>query len=174
MATLTPPTSSAPDSLVDGWPRIVALVTTVGAGLAAGVFFAFSTFVMAGLRRLPPAQGMSAMQAINKAAPTPVFMILLFGTAVAGLVLAVVGLRDTSCPAAWYHVGGAAAYLVAIVMTIAYHVPHNDALAALDPDAPGSARAWLTYARDWTLLNHVRTLGCAVSAALFALSLRAR
>ena len=35
----------------------VTLVTAVGCGLSAGVFFAFSAFVMPALGRLPPAQG---------------------------------------------------------------------------------------------------------------------
>ncbi len=35
-------------------------------GLVAGVFFAFSTFVMSGLARLPPADGIRAMQSINR------------------------------------------------------------------------------------------------------------
>ena len=45
------------------------------------MFFAFSSFVMPALRKLPSADGISAMQSINKQAPTPVFMTLLFGTA---------------------------------------------------------------------------------------------
>jgi len=57
------------------------MIAAVGAGLSAGVFFAFSTFVMKALGRLPDTEGISAMQAINKAAPTPAFMAALFGTA---------------------------------------------------------------------------------------------
>ena len=43
----------------------LTLVTALGCGLNAGVFFAFSGFVMNGLRRLPAAQGIAAMQSIN-------------------------------------------------------------------------------------------------------------
>src|ERR687895_14764 len=50
------------------------LVTALGCGLVAGVFFAFSTFVMAALRRLPAAEGITAMQWINILAVTPAFM----------------------------------------------------------------------------------------------------
>lgn len=67
----------------------VTLVTAVGCGLSAGVFFAFSAFVMPALGRLPPAQGIAAMQSINKLAVTPAFMTALFGTALACLGLAV-------------------------------------------------------------------------------------
>lgn len=55
----------------------------LGAAATAGVFFTFSNFTMMGLKRLSPAQGMAAMQAINAAAPSPLFMLLLFGTGAA-------------------------------------------------------------------------------------------
>ena len=35
----------------------LTLVTALGCGLAAGIFFAFSTFVMKALARIPSAQG---------------------------------------------------------------------------------------------------------------------
>jgi len=44
---------------------ILTLVSALGCGLIAGVFFAFSAFVMKALARLPPAQGIAAMQSIN-------------------------------------------------------------------------------------------------------------
>ena len=44
------------------------LASALGCGLVAGVFFAFSTFVMPALKRLPPAHGIAVMQSINKVA----------------------------------------------------------------------------------------------------------
>ena len=57
--------------------------------MVAGVFFAFSTFVMPALRRLPAAHGVAAMQSINVLAVTPVFMTALFGAGVGCLGLVV-------------------------------------------------------------------------------------
>src|SRR4051812_44884516 len=65
-----------------GLPRTLTEIGLIGSGLAAGVFFAFSTFVMSGLRRAPANAGLAAMQGINRAAPNPAFMVVLFGTAV--------------------------------------------------------------------------------------------
>jgi uncharacterized membrane protein len=65
------------------------LVTEIGSGLMAGVFFAFSTFVMSALARLQPPQGIAAMQSINITVINPLFMIALFGTALACLALEV-------------------------------------------------------------------------------------
>ena len=45
---------------------VAALVTAaIGNGLGAGVFFAFSSFVMPALARVTPAVGVHAMQSIN-------------------------------------------------------------------------------------------------------------
>jgi uncharacterized membrane protein len=57
------------------------LATALGCGLVAGVFFAFSSFVMASLKRLPAVDGIAAMQSMIIVAVTPVFMGALFGTA---------------------------------------------------------------------------------------------
>ena len=43
----------------------LTLVTALGCGLSAGALFAFSSFVMHGLRRLPAPQGIAAMQSIT-------------------------------------------------------------------------------------------------------------
>ena len=61
----------------------LTLGTALGCGLCAGVFFAFSAFVMPALGRLPAGQGIAAMQSINKLAVTPAFMTALFGSALA-------------------------------------------------------------------------------------------
>ena len=68
--------------MASGLPRLLSVVCAVGAGVVAGVFFAFSTFVMQGLRRVPASIGVAAMQGINLAAPTPLFMAALLGTGV--------------------------------------------------------------------------------------------
>jgi uncharacterized membrane protein len=50
------------------WVEPVILFAALGSGLVGGVFFAFSTFVMRALARVPAAQGIAAMQSINGAA----------------------------------------------------------------------------------------------------------
>jgi SulP family sulfate permease len=51
--------------------------TALGCGIVGGVFFAFSSFVMTALGRLPAAEGMAAMRSINRVAVTPPFMAAL-------------------------------------------------------------------------------------------------
>src|SRR5206468_8077903 len=48
--------------MIDSWLFGLTLISALGCGLIAGVFFVFSAFVMKALARLPPAQGIAAMQ----------------------------------------------------------------------------------------------------------------
>ncbi|MBC2641371.1 MULTISPECIES: DUF1772 domain-containing protein [unclassified Rhodococcus (in: high G+C Gram-positive bacteria)] len=149
--------------------RYLTVVTAVSAGVVGGVMFAFSTFIMSGLGRLEPAQGIAAMQAINREAPNFWFMTALFGTALTSIALAVVSVvrHDGS---AVYAVTACALYLVGIVLTIVYHVPHNNALDALDPTAADSAAYWRDYLSGWTGWNHVRTVSAMAASAVLTWS----
>ena len=70
--------------MMNGFLFVLTFLAALGCAMMAGVFFAFSAFVMKALARLPAEQGVAAMQAINVAAVTFAFMAALFGTA-AGL-----------------------------------------------------------------------------------------
>jgi len=157
-----------------GYPRALALVAALGAGLVAGVLFAFSTFVMRALGRLPAAQGIAAMQAVNEAAPAPLVKAALFGTALVSLALGLLALTRMSGPPAAYALVGSALYLAGIVLTVTYHVPRNDALAVLDPSDPGAPAAWTRYVGAWTAWNHVRALTSLAAAASFTVAFGAR
>jgi uncharacterized membrane protein len=69
-------------------------------------------------------------------------------------------------------IAGAATYIIgAIVVTIAFNVPLNNALAAVDPHAGGAASLWARYRRQWLAWNHVRTLSGIAAAAWFTYAL---
>lgn len=102
----------------DDWLFVVTLVSAFGCGLMAGVFFAFSTFVMKALARLPAAQGIAAMQSINVAAINPLFMGALFGTAATCVVLAVSSLSAWQKPGAAYLLIGSLLYLVGTIARV--------------------------------------------------------
>jgi uncharacterized membrane protein len=150
----------------------VTLLSALGAGVTAGVFFAFSTFVMKALGRLPAPQGIAAMQAINAAAPNPAFMVALFGTAVASIGLGIASLFMLEEPFAIYLLAGSVLYLVGpTLLTIAYHVPRNNALANVEPGSAGGERHWAGYLVAWTRWNHVRSGASLAAAALLTLAL---
>ena len=147
------------------------LFAVLGCGLIAGVFFAFSTFVMNALARLPPAQGIAAMQSINITAINPLFMVALFGTAAACIFLAGSALLKWHQPSAVYLLLGSLLYLVGTVLvTIVFNVPLNEVLAKVKSDSTDSATVWVSYLTNWTFWNHVRTVAAFAAAALFALA----
>ncbi|MEO5711478.1 MAG: anthrone oxygenase family protein [Nocardioidaceae bacterium] len=151
---------------------VLLAVTAVGCGLVGGVFFTFSTFVTAALRRLPDAEGTRAMQAVNLTAVRPPLMGLLFGTAVLCLVAA--GWSFGADAASWV-LPAALVYLVGtIVVTAAANVPLNNRLAGVEAGTPAATSTWATYTRVWVRWNHVRTVAGAVSCGLFCLALLQR
>ena len=149
------------------------LVSALGCGLVAGVFFAFSSFIMPALKRLETAQGIAAMQSINELAVTPAFMAALFGTAVACLGLAVrAAISSGEWPTALMIAGGTLYIVGTIGVTIACNVPLNDGLATLQPQGAGAASRWAEYVTKWTAWNHVRTVAALAAAAMLTLALR--
>lgn len=159
--------------MIDGIARLAAIIAALGAATTGGVFFGFSSFVMRALRDLDPREGLTAMQAINRAAPNLSFMTALFGTAILCGGLVVTGARNLDEAWGRYVVAGGALYLVGVGLTIGYHVPRNDALALIDPNSPDAARAWTSYASTWTAWNHVRTSTSLAGAAILLLGLGA-
>ena len=151
---------------------ILKLLTALGCGLVAGVFFAFSAFVMSALARLQPAQGIAAMQSINITVISPLFMTVFLGTAVACIFLALSSLSKWHQPSAAYLLFGSSLYLIGtLLVTIAFNVPLNDALAKVAPNSPEGAILWANYLTTWTNWNHLRTLAALAAAASLTLAL---
>ena len=136
------------------------LFAALGCGLIAGVFFAFSSFLMSALARLEPPEGITAMQSINITVINPWFMGVFMGTALVCLFLAVSSLSKWHHPGSPYLLAGSLLYLIATFgVTVLFNVPLNDALARIDPGSPDGSKLWATYLTDWTIWNHVRTVG---------------
>ncbi len=150
----------------------VALFATLGSGVMGGLFFAFSTFIMRALGRLPPAQGVAAMNAINAAILTPLFALVFFGTPLACAALIVHGLMDGSAPGtAWLIAGGAVHIVGSFAVTLLFNVPLNNVLAATDPESADGAAVWSRYRSVWTSWNHLRTVACLAATGLLTAAL---
>ncbi len=151
---------------------VLTLASALGCGLNAGVFFAFSAFVMKALGRLPAAQGIAAMQSINIVAVTPLFMAALFGTALLCLALAVISVVTWGDHRTPWLLAGSALYLGGdIVVTLVRNVPLNNALAAADPSSEVGAALWRRYLAKWTGWNHVRAVTAILASGCFVLAL---
>jgi len=152
--------------MINNLLSISTLVAELGCGLIAGVFFAFSVFIMKALAALPPAQGIPAMQSINVVVLNPWFLGVFLGTAVVCIFLALSSLLAWHRPGAACLLAGCVLYLAGTVMvTMVFNVPRNNALAAVDPASVEAVEVWTEYVRSWTAWNHVRTVAALAAAA---------
>lgn len=143
------------------------LLSTLGSGLMAGLFFVFSVAVMKALAALPPPQGIAAMQSINRVILNPIFLAVFLGSG--ALSLAVIAL---AWRAPWALAGALLYLLGSIGVTMRFNVPRNNALDRVDPGSVQGAALWRDYLVTWTAWNHVRTLACAAALVCFAIALK--
>ena len=149
----------------------LTVVAALGSGLVAGVLFTFSTFVMKALGRLPEAQGIAAMQSINIVVINPFFMLAFFGTALVCVAVAAFAALEPDEPAMPYQLAGSALYIFGTVLvTAAFNIPRNNALAGINPDKAESAGPWRRYLGEWTAWNHVRTAAALGAMALLTIA----
>jgi uncharacterized membrane protein len=139
---------------------VLTAVTTIGSGLLAGVFFAFSAFVMSGLQRLPDPGGAAAMRSINVTAQRPPLMIALFGVSALSVAMIVRALATWSRPGAgWLLVGAILTIVGALGVTAAINVPLNNRLEA-------GTVTWSRFLAGWDPANHARTILCLAGCAV--------
>ena len=141
------------------------IVSALGCGAIAGIYYAFSGFIMRALDTTGTVPATDAMIAINRVILGSGFMVLFFGTTLLSLLLLVAALIQR--PAGqWLIIGSAAIYLIGMLgVTMLRSVPLNQQLAA------EGAQMWPAYLRHWTFWNHVRTVASIIAAAGFCLAL---
>ncbi|MDV2979902.1 MULTISPECIES: DUF1772 domain-containing protein [Micrococcaceae] len=155
-------------------PRFLALATGLGSCAVGAVYSTFSLNVMPALAALPAAEAIERMQQFNRGAVMWPFMSLFFGTAaLSAYTLAKEAGAGGSRPRSALRAAGSGMYLAGFLLTVAFHVPRNDALAALDPSASAAPAAWDSFLAEWTGGNHVRAaLSVAGAGALVLSALR--
>jgi uncharacterized membrane protein len=142
--------------------------SAIGCGLLAGLYFAFSAFIMTALARIEQAQGIAAMNAIDDAIVKSLFMPLFLGTTLTSAALAVLAVFRWGEPGAATMLAGGVIHVTGMfAVTMIFNVPLNNALAAVDPSSPEAGLVWTRYLKDWTRWNHVRTIASVVASALF-------
>ena len=146
---------------------LVGTTALLGSALVGGVFFAFSSFVMKALARIPAESGVSAMQSINVVVINPSFLSVFMGTTAISLALAGLSIKDWGMPSAPWFLAGSLFYLVGtFLVTGLGNVPLNDQLAAVSTSDSSAIAVWKNYLDRWTLLNTIRTV--AATAAMFS------
>lgn len=151
----------------------LTFIAILGSGLIAGVFYAFSTFVMKALARIAPAEGIAAMQSINVVVINPLFLGVFMGMVVLCVVLIIIAIARWSRPGSGFIIAGCVLYLLGtFLVTMFGNVPLNDALAKVSASEASSVANWSDYVRRWTVWNHVRTAAALAATGVFAWGLR--
>lgn len=143
------------------------VVAATGAGLMAGVYFAFSTFIMQSLDQLGPGPATDAMNSINKVILRSWFMALFFGSTLIYIVLGAVALLATDLAGRSLLFTAALIYVVGMFLcTARFNVPLNNRLTKAAGDDKSKAETWNHYFRHWTRWNHLRAVGSLVALVL--------
>jgi uncharacterized membrane protein len=154
------------------WITGLLWFSAIGCGLIAGLYFAFSAFIMTALSRVDQASGVAAMNSINAVILRSLFMPIFFGTTLAALILAIVAVFRWSAPGSSATLVGGIVYVVGMfVVTMLFNVPLNNALQTVGAGGAGTAATWARYLRVWTMWNHVRTVASTAACALFIAAL---
>ncbi|BCY13930.1 DUF1772 domain-containing protein [Actinoplanes sp. L3-i22] len=144
----------------------VLIAATVLTGLAAGVFALYSHTVMPGLAKVDDRTFVAAFQATDRAIVNPWFMTTFFG---ALLLIGAAGIVAPTVPV-WV---AFALYLAVVAVTVAVHLPLNDALkAAGDPAGIDVAAARAAFREPrWRRWNHFRTAASLIAFVLLTVDL---
>lgn len=158
--------------MTDKIALILTFLAALGTGLIAGLFFAFSTSVMRALGKVPPNEGMAAMQHINLVILNPLFLGVFMGTAIVSIGAAILGVVGFGRPGSLWLIAGAVLYIVgSLMVTMRLNVPMNNALAAADTASAAGQEIWKNYLVNWTFWNHVRSLASLAASAAFTIGL---
>lgn len=150
----------------------VGTIALLGSALVGGVFFAFSSFVMKALARVPSSEGIAAMQSINVVVINPSFLGAFMGTAFLSLGVVVLVLLSRGHPSAMFFLGGAIVYFAGtFLVTMFGNVPLNDELAAVSATDGAAVEFWEHYVNRWTMWNHVRTAAAMLATLLYIFGL---
>ena len=154
--------------MTETWTPIFCSAMIVAIGILAGIFFAFSDFVMKSLAEINPVSGIDAMQAMNRRVYGSLFLILLMGFAMLSAGVAIFAYLKLSPPLSSWIIIGAAIYLIGVMLvTIIFNVPMNQKLDGMSSADAETAVYWSAYLKNWTLWNHVRTIACIGSMACY-------
>jgi uncharacterized membrane protein len=146
---------------------ILLWFAAIGCGVMAGVYFAFSTFIMTAFGRVDSVHGRAAMNAINATILGSLFMPVLRYDA---------GRGDRSDPSVLHmsQLGMTAMLAAGLIYVIGrfactaiFNVPMNNELTRAGADDA----LWARYLNDWTFWNHLRTIASTIASGLFIFAL---
>ena len=148
---------------------ITALLWTaaLGSGLIAGIYFAFSVFIMQAFGKIDASQSIAAMNSINETILRSLFMPLFFGSSIISVLLVIVAFANWGeAGAELTLIAGAVYFAGMFVCTVVFNAPLNNSLVRLDSKSDDASQIWSRYLVTWTRWNHLRTVSSLVSCIL--------
>ncbi len=153
------------------WMIVTSASAVVICGLVAGVFLAFSDFVMKSFSASTPVAGMECMQVINRKVYRSLFLPMLLGMAAASLALIAFGLLNPQVSGSSWIISAGMTYIIGVfIVTMVFNVPMNNRLETLEPNTKQASIYWPEYTRNWTRWNLVRTLASTAAMILFLIA----
>ena len=150
-------------------------IGALSTALMAGVYFAFSSFVMDSLEKIDEISGISAMQSINKTILNSSFMPLFFGSSIIAAALAIISIYSLDGIVSYVTAASGVIYTIGMfICTAAFNVPLNNILAKTDVNNIHARQIWKHYLINWTRWNHLRTVTSILSCGLFIYALTLR
>ena len=155
--------------MLDSIMTISISIATISAGLMAGVYFAFSAFIMRSLDQLGPVKAADAMNAINEVILHSWFMLLFFGSTLLYFLIVVVAVVSAELTARWLLLSGGVIYSLGMFFcTAIFNVPLNNRLAQVENDNSKKVEIWTLYFERWTKWNHLRGV-CSLIAMILSM-----
>jgi len=157
--------------MTHSWIVYACLGIGLSSALVAGVFLAFSDFIMRALISANPIGAIESMQEINVTVLRSVFLTTFFSLVPATIGLSIISVSNMESSAKFLVLTGTAIYLLTVILvTIIGNVPMNEKLAHMPPSSPDTISYWRHYGLSWTKLNHLRTIGAFATAVCFLLA----
>jgi uncharacterized membrane protein len=154
--------------------NIILFLTALCSALMAGLFYAFTCSVTVGLKLLPNAEYLAAMQAINRSIQNPLFFICFFGIL---LLLPLCTYLQFSAPIStqfWLMLFASIIYFAGVFATTIFgNIPLNNALEKFSllnasTDAINLQRS--LFEIKWNTLNTIRTISSIASLSLIIIA----
>ena len=155
--------------MLDDIMTISITIATISAGLMAGVYFAFSAFIMRSLDQLGPVKAADAMNSINEVILHSWFMLLFFGSTLLYFMIVVVAVVSAEMSAHWLLLSSGVIYILGMFCcTAMFNVPLNNRLAQVKNDNSKKVEIWALYLQRWTRWNHLRG-ACSLIAMILSM-----
>lgn len=141
--------------------NIVLVIAAITTSLMAGLFFSYSFSVSPGLKQLPDAEYIAAMQSINRAIQNPVFFVVFFGSFISLPIATYLYHTKPVSVQWWLLLIATIIYILGVLgVTIAGNIPLNNSLEkfnVLRSTGEAITAQRLGFEKQWNSLNLVRT-----------------